>query len=85
MKFRLEAEYGVDVILAPLPFVVARWLFGSEEDLSNLVLYSGTVVVNDADNLPVMLFQSEWHISAAQEKNPKVTFSPVVRGDAVPV
>ncbi|KXK57314.1 MAG: peptide chain release factor 3 [Candidatus Kapabacteria bacterium] len=85
VKFRLEAEYGVDVILAPLPFVAARWLFGSEEDLGNLVLYSGTVVVNDADNLPVMLFQSEWHINAAQEKNPKVTFSPVVRGEAVPV
>ncbi len=83
VKFRLESEYGVDVILSPLPFVAARWLAGTQEALDALVLYSGTQVVKDSDELPVMLFQSEWHINAAQEKNPKVTFSPVARGEAV--
>jgi peptide chain release factor 3 len=85
VKFRLESEYNVDVILAPLPYVAARWLTGSPEDIENVVLYSGTQVVKDADGLPVMLFQSEWHINAAMEKNPKLTFSPVARGEAIMV
>jgi len=85
VKFRLESEYNVEVLLSPLSFVAARWLSGSEEDLENVILYSGTQVVKDADGHPVMLFQSDWHINAAQEKNPKITFSPVARGEAVTV
>lgn len=85
VKFRLEAEYNADAILVPLPFVAARWLAGTPEELEKVVLYSGTQVVRDSDNLPVMLFQSEWHINAAQEKNPKIIFSPVARGEAVMV
>jgi len=85
VKFRLESEYNVDVILAPLPYVAARWLSGAPEDMENIILYSGTQVVKDGDGLPVMLFQSEWHINAAMEKNPKLTFSPVARGEAVMV
>lgn len=83
VQSRLESEYNVDVILSPLPYVAARWLSGAQADIDNLVLYSGTQVVRDADERSVMLFQSEWHINAAQEKNPAVTFSPVARGEAV--
>ncbi len=63
--------------------MASRWLSGTPEDIENLILYSGTQVVKDGDGLPVMLFQSEWHINAAMEKNPKLTFSPVARGEAV--
>jgi peptide chain release factor 3 len=83
VKFRLESEYNVDVILTPLPYVAARWLAGDPTDLQNVVLYSGTKVVEDSDGMPVMLFQSEWHINAAKEKNPKLAFNPVASGDAV--
>ncbi|MBS1911386.1 MAG: peptide chain release factor 3 [Bacteroidetes bacterium] len=85
VKFRLESEYSVEVLLSPLPYVAARWLSGPQSELDSPVLYSGTQVVKDSDGLPVMLFQSEWHINAAQEKNPKLTFSPVARGEAVMV
>jgi peptide chain release factor 3 len=83
VKFRLEAEYGVDVHLGPLPFVAARWLVGDQQAMGSIVLYTGTQVVYDADNHPVMLFQSEWHIQAAQEKNPAITFNRVARGDGI--
>jgi len=83
VRFRLETEYNVDVTFPPLPFVAARWLGADEEAISNLVLYSGTQVVRDSDGLPVMLFESAWHINAAQEKNPGVVFSPVAQGDVV--
>ncbi|HVZ38094.1 MAG TPA: peptide chain release factor 3 [Candidatus Kapabacteria bacterium] len=85
VKFRLESEYSVEVLLSPLPYVAARWLSGPQSELESPVLYSGTQVVKDSDGLPVMLFQSEWHINAAQEKNPRLTFSPVARGEAVMV
>jgi len=83
VKFRLESEYNVEVILSPLPYVAARWMTGAEADLDNLVLYNGTQVVNDSDGHKVMLFESEWYINAAQEKNPKITFNRVARGEAV--
>jgi peptide chain release factor 3 len=83
VKFRLESEYNVEVILSPLSFVAARWLEGTPEDLQNIILYSGTKVVEDSDGLPVMLFQSEWHINAAKEKNPRLAFNPVATGEAV--
>ncbi len=85
VKFRLEAEYGVDAILTPLSFVAARWLVAPEAVIASMVLYSGTQIVRDAEGHPVMLFQSEWHIGASQEKNPDVTFNRVVRGEAVDV
>lgn len=83
VKFRLENEYNVEVILSPLQFVAARWIAGAPEDIENIVLYSGTRLVVDFDGLPVVLFQSEWHINALQEKNPKLTLNPVAQGDVV--
>jgi len=83
VRFRLETEYGVEAVLVPLPFVAARWLVCPPEALPGLVLYSGTQVVHDADRNPVMLFQSEWHVAAAQEKNPGVGFKRVVQGEGV--
>jgi peptide chain release factor 3 len=83
VKFRLESEYNVEVILSPLPFVAARWISGPPGDVEKIVLYSGTKLVEDIDGLPVVLFQSEWHIGALQEKNKTLTLSPVAHGDVV--
>jgi peptide chain release factor 3 len=83
VKFRLQSEYNVDAILSPLPYVAARWIEGTPEDIAGAVLYSGTKIVEDSEGLPVMLFQSEWHIGAAQEKNPRLSFNPVANGEAV--
>ncbi len=83
VKFRLESEYNVEVILAPLPYVAARWLVGTPENIAGMILYGGTQVVKDSDEHPVILFESEWHINATQEKNPKITFNRVARGEAV--
>jgi len=85
VRFRLDAEYGVESIFTPLSFVAARWLVATESQLESLVLYSGTQVVHDAEGHPVMLFQSEWHIAAAQEKNPGIQFNRVARGEAVDI
>jgi peptide chain release factor 3 len=83
VKFRLEAEYNVDVIMTPLSYVAARWIEASPADLSSMVLYTGTKIVEDIDGLPVVLFQSEWHIGALEEKNPNVKLKPVAQGDTV--
>jgi peptide chain release factor 3 len=83
VKFRLESEYNVEVIMSPLSFVAARWVEGAPEDIASMVLYTGTKVVEDIDGLPVVLFQSEWHIGALEEKNPKIKLNPVAQGETV--
>jgi peptide chain release factor 3 len=83
VKFRLESEYSVEAILSPLSFVAARWIDASSTEVDAMVLYSGTRIVEDIDGLPVVLFQSEWHIGALQEKNPGVRLNPVAQGETV--
>lgn len=83
VKFRLESEYNVEVLLTPLPFVAARWVSGEKADVEKIILYSGTRLVEDIDGLPVVLFQSEWHIGALQEKNKSLTLSPVAHGETI--
>lgn len=85
VKFRLEREYDVEVHLSPLPFVAARWISGAPEDIAKISPYMGTTLMEDNDGNPVMLYQSEWHIGATAERNPRLTFSPIADGaDALP-
>ena len=71
-EYRMKVEYGVDIELHRMPFQFARWLVGDNIDTSKFRINS-TVVRDKKDRL-VALFESEYALRTAMEKNPDVKF-----------
>lgn len=71
-EYRMKVEYGVDIELHRMPFQFARWLVGEKIDTSKFRINS-TVVKDKKDRL-VALFESEYALRTAMEKNQDVTF-----------
>lgn len=77
VRFRLETEYNTQTSLSWRPFKMARWLFGSEEDIANIELpYSAKLVRDHYGHLAVLL-QSEWDVRTVERDNPSLRFEPV--------
>lgn len=74
LDYRLTAEYGVSIRQTGLNYRLARWIHPSESGLfadpGSLQLTSTTLVVLDTEERPVLLFESEWAIQWALERNP---------------
>ena len=68
LKYRLENEYNVDIILESTPYQFIRWIT-SDSDYKALDLASDTKVVADFKENKLLLFRSEWSIDWALEHN----------------
>ncbi|OUM94545.1 MAG: peptide chain release factor 3 [Thermobacillus sp. ZCTH02-B1] len=71
-EYRMKHEYGVDIELQRMPYQFARWLVGDNIDFSKFRINS--TVVRDKKDRPVALFESEYALRTAIEKNPDVKF-----------
>jgi peptide chain release factor 3 len=72
LEYRLKAEYGVSIRQTPLNFRHARWIQpiqGVWPDPRELNVTSTTQVALDKDDLPVLLFESDWAIQWAIDRN----------------
>jgi len=71
LEYRLKGEYGVDVRLTQIASKHARWVLNPEEfpDLKKLSLTSSTIIAEDKIGRPVLIFENEWSVTWAQEKN----------------
>lgn len=69
LEHRLKFEYGVDIKIQHLPFKHARWIAGEGTDPGKLNLTSSTMTAEDKDNRLVLLFENEWSIRWAEERN----------------
>jgi peptide chain release factor 3 len=73
LEYRLKAEYSVDVRLSQLNYRHSRWVAadaeGKPRDASKLSLTSTTMRVLDKDGMPVLLFETEWAITWATDRN----------------
>lgn len=69
LEHRLKHEYNVDLRLQHLAFKFARWLASDVDDIKRLNLTSSTIVVEDIEERPVFLFENEWSIQWALERN----------------
>ena len=69
LKYRLENEYNVDIIMENLPFQFIRWIINDEIDIKSLNLASDTKIIQDLKGNYLLLFTSEWSISWALEHN----------------
>lgn len=69
LEYRLKNEYGVDVSKQLLPYKHIRWIANENYDTSNLSLTMDSMLVENKDEKPVILFQNEWSIKHILERN----------------
>jgi peptide chain release factor 3 len=83
VQFRLQNEYGVETLLDPLPYSVARWVGGGWAALEKVGRLFNTVTVKDSWGRPVLLFRNEWNCNQVEGEHPELqlkTIAPVVSG-----
>ena len=86
MKYRLEAEYGVEVRLEPVPYQLARWVSradGKPLDLDDVHVRLEGLVVLDVRDRPVVLFDREWALRTAERFHPELQFAETASGVVV--
>lgn len=69
LEHRLKHEYGVDLRINHLSFKYARWLDSSVESAKGLNLTSSTMICEDREGKTVLLFENDWSIRWAEERN----------------
>ncbi|WP_334078222.1 peptide chain release factor 3 [Paenibacillus sanfengchensis] len=71
-EYRMKGEYGVDVQLQRMPFQFARWIVADKIDPSKFRINS--TLVKDKKGNYVALFENEYAMRTAMEKNPDAQF-----------
>lgn len=69
LEYRLNNEYGVDIILERLPYRHIRWVEMENFDTDTFGVTMDTLIVQDEDEHPVLLFQNEWSIERVLDRN----------------
>ena len=69
LEYRLKNEYGVNLRIQQLPYKHARWIVDNKIDPRDLTLTSSSMIVEDEDKRYVILFENDWSIEWAKEKN----------------
>jgi peptide chain release factor 3 len=69
LEHRLKYEYKVDLKIQHLPHKHARWIDGTEIDPRKLNLTSSTLITQDQEDRYVLLFENDWSIRWAEERN----------------
>ncbi len=73
LEHRLKSEYNVAITIYSLNYRHARWARFSEDapnkDSKSLTITSTSLIVLDQDDTPVVLFESEWGIQWAIDRN----------------
>ncbi len=86
VKYRLEAEYGVEVRLEPSPYQLARWVSRADgapvdpDAISSAV--EGFVTLDVRDRM-VVLFDREWALRTAEKFHPELRFAETATGVVV--
>ncbi|CAI6083460.1 Peptide chain release factor 3 [Paenibacillus sp. JJ-100] len=71
-EYRMKGEYGVDVILQRMPYQFARWIVDENLDPSKFRINS--TLVKDKKGNYVVLFENEYAMRTAMDKNPTAKF-----------
>jgi peptide chain release factor 3 len=86
VKYRLEAEYGVEVRVEAAPYVLARWVSradGAPLDLERLSDDVEGKVLLDVRGRVVVLFDREWPLRTAERLHPEYSFAETAVGVVV--
>jgi peptide chain release factor 3 len=74
LQYRLEHEYGANILVDRLPFAHARWVVGQNFDAKSFDWEGNRQTVQDRDGLPLVLFRDDWALQHAEEKHPELQF-----------
>ncbi|WP_303859556.1 peptide chain release factor 3 [Alkalibaculum bacchi] len=77
LEYRLKNEYGVDLIMERTPYRYIRWIKGDQFDPDRFNLTMDTMIVEDVDENPVLLFANEWSIATVQDRNKDVELAEI--------
>ncbi|NTW72836.1 MAG: peptide chain release factor 3 [Eubacteriaceae bacterium] len=77
LEYRLKNEYGVDIIMERLPYRYIRWVEMDNFDQNTFSLTMDTVIVEDQDEHPVLLFENEWSIERVKERNKEAVLKEI--------
>ncbi len=82
VRFRLQAEYGVETRLESGGFNTVRWLEtpADAESLAAAALPSGTKLMLDSLNRPALCFESQWGMRYFATQFPDIKLVEVYRG-----
>ena len=75
LAYRLQTEYGVELRQNMTPFRFARWIRSEYTPDTRLNLTSSSLIVKDKNDDLVILFENEWSINWAQDKNKTLTLA----------
>ncbi|MCR5734370.1 MAG: peptide chain release factor 3 [Lachnospiraceae bacterium] len=70
LKYRLENEYNVEIILENLPYEYIRWIENKDEvDVEKLTGTSDMKKIKDLKGNPLLLFINSWSVGMTLERN----------------
>tara|TARA_Y100000991_G_scaffold212771_1_gene197418 strand:+ start:90 stop:1691 length:1602 start_codon:yes stop_codon:yes gene_type:complete len=75
VQYRIQAEYGIHVKLAPLPYSAARWIHSNDKKQLKKFIeeHSHNVCLDHYEN-PTLLIDNIWRLDLYKERNPDITF-----------
>jgi peptide chain release factor 3 len=73
LQYRIEHEYGADILLDKLPYGHARWVVGAF-DPKTFDWGGNRQTVQDRDGQPLVLFRDDWALQHTVEKHPELKF-----------
>jgi len=75
---RIRTEYQIPVKFEEAALYTARWLRAADhKDLKSFMDSNQSAIANDHDGDPVFMARNAWHLTDAEDKNPKVDFVSV--------
>lgn len=77
LEYRLKNEYGVDVIIENQPYRHVRWIKSDQFDPKKFSITMDTMLVEDHDENPVLIFQNEWSIKQVEDRNKDITLHEI--------
>jgi peptide chain release factor 3 len=74
MQYRLQDEYGVETVIATLPYQCSSWIIG---DLKTFQKSTGSIIVMDRSFRPMVLFTHQWDKQYCMKQNPTHQFQDI--------
>ncbi len=84
VQFRLQNEYGVETLLEPLPYTIARWIAGGWEALNQVGRLFNSLTVKDRWDEPVLLFRNQWNCQQVEADHPELKLLSIRDSTPVP-
>ncbi len=81
LKYRLENEYRVEIILENLPYEHIRWIENKEINVDSISGTSDMKKIQDLKGRPLLLFINPWSVGMVQDRNPGLKLSEFGRGE----